>query len=108
MWHIIKKSNNEKNEEIKEINIFLLKYNIYYIIITVINLIFVLVFFYYLINFSQVYKGGYIDYLTAGFMTWILLQIFPFITCLISTCFRVSGIKNGYKKLYKLNQVYAF
>ena len=108
VWHIIKKSNNEKNEEIKEINIFLLKYNIYYIIITVINLIFVLVFFYYLINFSQVYKGGYIDYLTAGFMTWILLQIFPFITCLISTCFRVSGIKNGYKKLYKLNQVYAF
>ena len=108
VWFILKKSDNKKNEEIKAINLFFLKYNIYYIIFASVNFIFVLIFFFYLINFSQAYKGGYIDYLTAAFLTWILLQVFPFITVLISTCFRYYGIKKGYKKLYKLNQVYAF
>ena len=108
VWIIIKKCKNEKNEEIKEINIFFLKYNCYYIIIACINFLFMILFFYYLINFSEAYKGGFVDYLTAGFMTWILLQIFPFITCFISTIFRYCGIKCGTKKLYKLNQVYAF
>ena len=108
VWHIIKKCNNNKNEEIKEVNKFFLKYNIYHIIIASINFVLILVFFYYLINFSQAYKSGYIDYLTAAFLTWILLQVFPFITCLISTFFRYYGIKKGYKKIYKLNQVYIF
>ena len=108
VWIIIRQCNNEKKEEIREVNIFFLKYNTYYLIITSINFIFMLLFFYYLINFSQVYIGGYIDYITGGFMTWIMLQVFPFITCFISTILRKCGIKTGSSKLYKLNQVYAF
>ena len=108
LWIIITHSNNDKKEEIKQINFFFLKYNIYYLIITGINFIFMILFFYYLINFAQAYKGGYIDYITGGFMTWIMLQVFPFITCFISTIFRICGIKCGYNKLYKLNQVYIF
>ena len=108
LWIIITHSNNDKKEEIKQINFFFLKYNIYYLIIAGINFIFMILFFYYLINFAQAYKGGYIDYITGGFMTWIMLQVFPFITCFISTIFRICGIKCGYSKLYKLNQVYIF
>ena len=105
---IIRQCNNEKKEEIREVNIFFLKYNTYYLIITSINFIFMLLFFYYLINFSQVYIGGYIDFITGGFMTWIMLQVFPFITCFISTILRICGMKTKSSKLYKLNQVYAF
>ena len=107
-WIIIRQCNNEKKEEIREVNIFFLKYNTYYLIITSINFIFMLLFFYYLINFSQVYIGGYIDFITGGFMTWIMLQVFPFITCFISTILRICGMKTKSSKLYKLNQVYAF
>jgi hypothetical protein len=108
IWKILKLCNDEKNEEIKEINIFMVNYNKYYLIIGSINFILMMIFFYYLVNFSQAYKGGYIDFLTGGFITWIFLQIFPFITCFISSVFRFCGIKKGYSKLYKLNQVYAF
>ena len=108
IWKILKLCNDEKNEEIKEINIFMVNYNKYYLIIGSINFILMMIFFYYLVNFSQAYKGGYIDFLTGGFITWIFLQIFPFITCFISSIFRFCGIKKGYSKLYKLNQVYAF
>ena len=108
VWLIIKQCNNDKKEEIREVNVFFLKYNTYYLIIASINFILMLLFFYYLINFSQVYKGGCIDYITGGFMTWVMLQVFPFITCFISTILRICGIKRKRSKLYKLNQVYAF
>ena len=108
IWLVIKECNNEQKEEIQKINILFLRYNRYYLIITSINFIFMILFFYYLINFSQAYKGGYIDYITAGFMTWIMLQIFPFITCFISTIFRFCGLKKGHRKFYKLNQAYIF
>ena len=79
-----------------------------YIIITLINFIFILSFFFYIINFSQAFKGGIIDYIGATFMTWLFLQVFPFISCLISALLRYYGIKNKNNRLYRLNQVYIY
>ena len=108
VYIIIKQCKNDEKEEIKELNAFLLKYNCYFIIISGINFIFMILFFFYMINFSEVYKGGYIDYITSSLLTWAFLQIFPFITCFVSTIFRYCGIHNKCRKLYKLNQVYIF
>ena len=108
VYIIIKQCKNDEKEEIKELNAFLLKYNCYFIIISGINFIFMILFFFYMINFSEVYKGGYIDYITSSLLTWAFLQIFPFITCFISSIFRYCGIHKKCRKLYKLNQVYIF
>ena len=72
------------------------KYN-FYIILASINFIYILFFFFYIINFSQAFKGAVVDYIGATFMTWLMLQIIPFITCLISALFRYYGIKNENK-----------
>ena len=67
-----------------------------------------LFFAFYIINFSEAFKGGILDYVAGALMTWIFLEGFPFITCFISALFRYYGLKNNNSKLYKLNQVYIF
>ena len=63
---------------------------------------------FYLINFSQAFKGGVLDYVAGTLITWIFLQVIPFLSCIISALFRYYGIKNKNERLYKLNQVYIF
>ena len=95
-------------EEIKELNKFFNSKNSFFIKIICVNFILMIFFSFYLINFSQAFKGGILDYVAPTFITWILLQIIPFLSCFISALFRYYGIKNKNKKLYKLNKVYIF
>ena len=108
VWVILKEYDNNTKEEIKELNIFFNRKNLTYIWIVCINFVLLIVFFFYIINFSQAYKGGVVDYVGGTLMTWIFLQIIPFISCLISALFRYYGLKKQNNRLYKLNQVYIY
>ena len=107
VWIILKEC-DDKKEEIKEMNIFFNNKNCNYILIFFINFVFMLFFFFYIMNFSQAYKGGILDYVAATLMTWIFLQVIPFISCLISALLRYLGLKRQNNRLYKLNQVYIY
>ena len=108
IWIILKECDDDKKEEIKEMNKFFNDKNCFYIILAIINFVFMIFFFFYIINFSEAFKGGIIDYLGGTFMTWLFLQVIPFISCIISSLFRYYGLKNQNNRLYKLNQVYIY
>ena len=94
-----------KDEKIKEV---LKKPRIKYIILVSINFALMLVFFYCVTNFYAVYRGGIIDYIAASLITFIFIQIFPFILCLIFSLFRYFGIKKSNDKLYKIGQLLIY
>jgi hypothetical protein len=108
VWALLKECNDDKKEEIKQMNLFMNSQTSTYIVIATINFIFIVFFFFYIINFSQAFKGAVVDYIAGTFMTWLLLQIIPFISCFISALFRYYGIKNPDNRLYKLNQAYIY
>ena len=108
IWVILTECDDDKKEEIKEMNYFFNSKNCFYIILASIKFILIIFFFFYIINFSQAYKGGIIDYVGATFMTWLFLQVIPFISCLIFALFRYYGLKKQDNRLYKLNQVYIY
>ena len=108
VWALLKECNDDKKEEIKQMNLFMNSQTSTYIVIATINFIFIVFFFFYIINFSQAFKGAVVDYIAGTFMTWLLLQIIPFISCFISAPFRYYGIKNPDNRLYKLNQAYIY
>ena len=107
IWIIIKDCDDMK-EEIRQINIFFYQRNCRFNVIFAVNFILMLFFVFYIINFSEAFKGGILDYVAGSLMTWIFLQVIPFLTCIISALFRYYGLKNNNSKLYKLNQAYIF
>ena len=97
---------NEKQENInKEVQKLIKKIKIRYIIFAFINLIFMIIFFVYLTNFSMAYSGGALDYIGAGIWTFIFLQILPFVSSLIITFLRYYGIKKNKEGMYKMSQI---
>ena len=93
------------NEISDEVNNLVKKAKIKYIIFAFVNLLFMIVFFVYLTNFTNAYSGGALDYIGAGIWTFILLQIFPIVSCLIITLLRYYGIKKNKIGLYKISQI---
>ena len=97
---------NEKKENInKEVQKLIKKTKTRYIIFAFINLVFMIIFFVYLTNFTTAYSGGALDYIGAGIWTFIFLQIFPFISSLIASLLRHNGMKNNKEGMYKMSQV---
>ena len=102
-----KKSINE-NEKVHEIFLLLKGAKKCYIIFFSICLGVMVVIFYLLINYNEVYHGGILD-LIAGFLwTFIFLQIIPFIYSLIFALIRYQGIKRKNKKMYSFSQIIFF
>ena len=54
-----------------------------YLLIFGIGFIMMIVIFYSVITFNEVYRGGYIDLLAASIWTFIFLQTIPFIFCFV-------------------------
>ena len=79
-----------------------------YIILVSVNFVFMLGFYFCIINFYGPYRGGLIDYLTASFITFIFMQVFPFILCLIFSLIRYFGLKKSDKRLYKIGQLLIY
>jgi hypothetical protein len=99
------KKDQVTNDEIKGV---LLKQRIKYIIVTSINFAFMIMFYFYIVNFFAVYRGGIVDYLASATWTFIFMQIIPFIICLIFALFRYIGIKKSNNKLYQVGQLLIY
>ena len=98
-------NNNNVEEEIKDyLDTVRIKYKFMYMI----NIVLMFFFWYYVINFSAVYRGGDIDYISASIMTFLFLQIFPFFICLVLAIFIYCGLKNSEEKLYNISQYFVF
>ena len=98
---------NNKNYDEEIIEFFgtvMLKYRFMFMI----NMILMMIFFCYLVNFSAVYIGGDLDYISASILTFIFLQVFPFFICLILTLIRYLGLKISSEKIYKISQIFAY
>ena len=66
---------------------------------------FMIVFGIYLINFSFAYPGGVLDYVSNSIITFIFLQIFPFITSLLICLMRYYSFKKNSQRLYDFSQI---
>ena len=75
VFNIRNNINKNKNLSEKDYKKYLLIFGIGFIIMIII--------FYSVISFNEVYIGGYSDLLAATIWTFIFLQIIPFIFCLI-------------------------
>ena len=84
------------------------KIRIKYYIFIFINYLMMIPFFIYIANFSAVYISGYIDFIGAGIWTFILLQIYPFISSLLISILRYYGLKKYNNSCYKLSQFLSF
>ena len=95
--------------EINKIVVDLMKkIKIKYYIFIFINFVLMVIFFIYLTNFSAVYTGGILDFIGAGILTFILLQVIPFISSLILSLLRFYGLKNSNDILYSISQILSF
>ena len=94
-----------KDEKLKEV---LRKQRKKYIILSIINFILMLVFYFCIINFYGPYREGIIDYLSAFLMTFIFMQAFPFVICLVFSIIRYIAIKNSNDKLFNIGQILIY
>ena len=94
-----------KDEKLKEV---LRKQRKKYIILSIINFALMLVFYFCITNFYGPYRGGIIDYLAAFLMTFIFMQIFPFVICLVFAVIRHFGIRNSNEKLFNIGQILIY
>ena len=100
---------NKSNNNDKKIIIILNEYyRIYYLIIFSIKFIFILFICYSIINFTQVYTGGFPDIFAGMIWTFIFLQIFPFIYCIIFAFIIKREIKNEKSYLLKFGKLIYF
>ena len=65
----------------------------------------IIIFCLYIINFAFVYPGSVLDSVSISIITFIFLQIIPFITSLLICIMRYYSIKKKYKKLYMFSQL---
>ena len=94
-----------KDVKIKEV---LRKKRNKYIILVSFDFVFLLIFYFYITNFYGVYIEGHIDYLAATFITFIFMQIVPFLLCLVFAFLRHYGIKKSNSTLYKIGQLLIY
>ena len=94
-----------KDERIREV---LRKPRRKYIIIVIINFVLMIIFYCYITNFYGVYRGGILDYIAASLITFIFIQGFPFILCLVFALFRYFGIKKSNNTLYNIGQLLIY
>ena len=98
-------NNSNVEEEMKD---YLDTVRIKYKFIFMINVILLLLFSLYIINFSSVYRGGDLDYIAGAILTFAFLQIFPFFVCFFLAIIRYCGLKKSEQNIYKFSQVMAY
>ena len=105
---IQKKKKINEQDKINEIVLIMKKERKKYIIFFSICFAVMIVIFYLMINFNEVYHGGILDLIGGFFWTFIFLQIIPFIYCLIFAGIRYYGIKNKNEKMFYYSQIIFF
>ena len=97
----------QKNNFIK-VQDLISKTKIKYIIFFILTIVLLLVFLVTFLGFGGAYGGGFIDYLTGGIISLIILEIFPFIWSIVIALLRYIGIRKGIKCCYEFSQFFMF
>ena len=103
-----KKKKINEQDKFNEIVLIMKKERKKYIIFFSIGFVVMILIFYLMINFNEVYRGGILDLIGGFFWTFIFLQIIPFIYCLIFAGIRYYGIKNKNEKMFYYSQIIFF
>ena len=98
----------EKNEQEKEYCITMKKIKCLFIIFSVINFVVNLIFSSYLISFNSIYDKSTADFLIPSFITFLLLQIFPFISSIVIALIAYFGFKKENKKNINIAKTLLF
>ena len=101
-------NNKDTKERTNKIKSILNKERKKFIILFSISFAVMIIVFYLMINYNEVYHGGILDLVGGAIWTFIFLQIFPFIYCLIFAFIRYKGIKLKNEKMYKFSQIIYF
>ena len=103
-----KKKKINEQDKFNEIVLIMKKERKKYIIFFSIGFVVMILIFYLMVNFNEVYRGGILDLIGGFFWTFIFLQIIPFIYCLIFAWIRYYGIKNKNEKMFYYSQIIFF
>ena len=79
--------------------------NIKFIFFFIFSFIFLFLFWFYLSSFCAVYKKIQIYLFLNVLISFFLLLIFPFISCLFPCFFRIPSLRNPGECLYKISQI---
>lgn len=89
----ISNKNNKINKEYIERNFLMEKVNKYYLIYFFIVFMVMILIFYALITFNEVYRGGITDLISAVFWAFIFLEIMELFFCFILSVFKYTKNK---------------
>ena len=101
-------SEEDRNSILENIKKIIKTSRINFIYMFIVNLVLMLLFYYYIINFCGTYRGGAADLFAAFFWTFIFLQIIPFIVCFIFAVFRYSALIKNNENLYKISNTLIY
>ena len=98
----------EKTSQEKEYNNVMSKIKSLFIVFFIINFVLLILFSTYIIGFNMIYNKSLSDFLIPSFITFILLQIIPFITSIIITIIMYSGLKKENQKYINIAKTLLF
>ena len=98
----------EKTSQEKEYNNVMSKIKSLFIVFFIINFVLLILFSTYIIGFNMIYNKSLSDFLIPSFITFILLQIIPFITSIIITIIMHSGLKKENQKYINIAKTLLF
>ena len=103
--NIVKIIRKEKDKNIKQLECAetFQKMKLINLIFLIVNFVLMILFWIFLSLFCYVYINTIIDWIFGSFITWILIQIFPFFGVLIVTCLRFIGLKFGSECSFKIS-----
>ena len=100
----IKHVQNKSNLNAKVVNVVKCLYT-KFICFFIFSFIFLFLFWIYLSSFCAVYKKLQIYLFLNALISFLLLLIFPFITCLFPCFFRIPSLRSSEKILYRISQI---
>ena len=98
----------EEQTQKKDFNKVMSKIKALFIIFFIINFILIILFSIYITGFNIVYDKSAFDFIIPSLITFILLQILPFIICAIITLLLYLGMKNENKNLVNIAKMLLF
>ena len=98
----------EQKEKEKEIEIVLLKMKTKFIIFGIINFVLMILATIFILSFHSAYAGGFFDYFSCFIMTFLFLQIIPFIISIVLGCMMFEGAKKNNECCLNLSRVFLF
>ena len=92
----------------KKENSVLKKIKCLFILFFFFNLILIIIFFLFLLGFNIINNNSEFDFLIPSIITFLLLQIIPFLTSIIITIIMYLGLKKDNKKMINIGKTLLF